>query len=345
MAWTLGALQARLGGVLTGDPARPIRGVATLKQATPDQLSFLANPRYRAQLARTQAGAVLLRPALQAHCPCDAWLVEQPYLVYAQAAQLLHPPSLPPPGIHPGAHVDATAHLEAGVSIGAGAVVGSNVHLGAAAIIGPGCVLEPDCRVGAGSHLIARVYLGRGCVLGARVLVHPGAVIGADGFGFAPTSTGEWVKIPQLGTVQVGDEVEIGANTTIDRGALDDTILETGVKIDNQVQVAHNVRIGAHTAIAGCVGIAGSATIGAHCTLAGGAIVLGHLHLADHVHVQALSIVTKSLEQPGSYGSTWPAQEQRRWLHSVAQFRQLDQFARRLAQLEQRLAQLPATSE
>lgn len=345
MVWTLGALQARLGGVLAGDPARVISGVATLRQAQATHLSFLANPRYQAQLAQTQAGAVLLRPEFRPLCPSDAWLVDQPYLVYAQAAQLLHPTPLPPPSIHPTAVIDPSAQLAADVHIGAHAVIGAQVNLASGVVIGPNCVLEARCQVGTGSRLVAQVHLGHDCILGARVLVHPGVVIGADGFGFAATPEGQWVKIPQLGKVQIGDEVEIGANTTIDRGALDDTVIATGVKIDNQVQIAHNVHIGAHTAIAGCVGIAGSATIGAYCTLAGGAIVLGHLKLADRVQVQALSIVTKSLEQPGVYSSTWPAQEHRRWLHSAAQLRQLEHLTQRLAQLEQRLGAVPTASE
>jgi UDP-3-O-[3-hydroxymyristoyl] glucosamine N-acyltransferase len=321
-------------------PERVITGVATLRQAGATQLSFYANQRYRQQLTQTQAGVVLLHEDMRSACPADAWVVANPYLTYARVAQLLHPEPSSAPGIHPTAVVAATAQLAADVCIGAGVVIGDAVRLDAGVVIGAGCVIEAGCSIGAGSRLAARVTLCRECVLGARVIIHPGAVIGADGFGFAPAEDGSWFKVPQLGRVCIGDDVEIGANTTIDRGALEDTLIGVGVKIDNQVQVAHNVRLGAHTAIAGCVGIAGSTTIGAHCTLAGGVVVLGHLALADHVHVRAMSVVTKSLTTPGIYASTLPAQEHRTWLRTSAHLHRLEHLVSRVAELEQRMTDL-----
>lgn len=320
MPATLREIAAQIGGELIGDPERAVDRIATLEGATPDAIAFLANPRYRAQLDRTQAACVIVAPAMQeaAVARGAAIVVPDPYLAYARLSQWWAARFRPaaPAGIHPSAVVDPSAVIDPSASVG------------------PLCVVGAHARIGAGTRLASRVTLGDGCSIGARGLVHSGVVIGADGFGFAPYA-GTWVKIEQLGAVCIGDDVEIGANTCIDRGALDDTVIEDGVKLDNLIQIGHNVRIGRHSAMAGCVGIAGSATIGAHCTVGGGAIVLGHLSLADHVHISAASVVMRSIRQPGQYSGVFPIDDNASWEKNAATLRQLHTLRERIRALEQ----------
>ena len=330
---TLGDLAHRHALELRGDPQREIHGVATLAAAGPDQLSFLANPAYRPTLADTSAGAVVLAADDADASPVDCLVADDPYLAYARIARDFDRRPLASPGIHPGAHVEPSARLGDGVHVGAGAVIGANCEIGDGCMIGPGCVLGPDCSVGAGSRLTANVTLADGVQLGRRVLVHPGAVLGADGFGIAFAGD-RWEKVPQLGRVVVGDDCEIGANTTIDRGAIEDTVLEADVRIDNLVQIGHNVRIGAHTAIAGCAGIAGSTRIGRYCLVGGASGIGGHLQIADRVTITANSMVVKSIDEAGStWSSGLPAMPQRAWNRVLGRLKHIDELARLVRRL------------
>ncbi len=313
----------RFGLGLRGEPDLRVSHVATLLRAEPGSLSFLANPRYRRQLDSTRATAVVISPAAAEACPVAALIDDNPYLAYARIATLMHPQALPTTGIHPSAVVSATARIPASASVGALAVIEDDVEIGERVFIGPGCVLHQGVRIGADSRLVARVTLCSGVHVGRRCILHPGAVLGADGFGFAPNA-GTWVKVPQVGGVRIADDVDIGANTTIDRGAIDDTLVEEGVKLDNQIQVGHNVIIGAHTAIAGCVGISGSTTIGRRCMIGGGTGIGGHLTIVDDVMVTGCSMVSTSIRKAGSYSSGIPIEESRKWRRLVAHFRRAD---------------------
>jgi len=313
----------RFGLTLRGDPDLSIRSVATLSRADAGSLSFLANPKYRKQLKATRAGAVLVAPADAEICPVAALIDPNPYLAYARIATLIHPPVRAPSGIHPTAVIADGARIASSATIGALAVIEDDVEIGERAYVGPGCILQAGVRVGADSSLLSRVTLYPGVKLGQRCILHAGAVIGGDGFGFALNS-GTWVKVPQVGGVRIGDDVEIGANTTIDRGAIDDTVLEDGVKLDNQIQVGHNVIIGAHTIIAGCTGVSGSTTFGQRCMIGGMVGIAGHLTIADDVIVTARSMISASLKEPGTYSSGIPAMESRSWWRLVAKIRRLD---------------------
>lgn len=335
----IGDLATLLGGELIGDGAHTVGRIGPLEGATADTISFLSNPRYQAQLATSAAGCVIVAPALRdaAAARGAAIVCADPYHAFAKltqwwAAQRRTPPvpgvhasAVVEPGavIHPQASVAAFAYVGAGARIGAGAVLGTHVHVGEGAAVGEGTVLKP------------RVVLAEGCRIGARGIVHSGAVIGADGFGFAPHQ-GRWEKIEQLGAVAIGDDVEIGANTCIDRGALEDTVIEDGVKLDNLVQIGHNVRVGAHCAFAGCVGVAGSAKIGRHCTAGGGAIILGHLELVDHVHITAATVVTRSILKPGQYSGLFPFDDNASWEKNAATLRQLHTLRERVRALEKK---------
>jgi UDP-3-O-[3-hydroxymyristoyl] glucosamine N-acyltransferase len=328
---------AALGGELHGNPDQPISRLASLELADATSLSFLANPRYAAKLATTAAACVIVAPAQQeaATARGAAIVTADPYLYYARltqwwAAQRRRAPAV---GVHPSAVVEPGAVIDASASIGALAYIGAGARIGAGAVIGTHGHIGADAEVGAHTRLAPHVTLGEACVIGARGIVHSGVVIGADGFGFAPHQ-GTWVKIEQLGAVRIGDDVEIGANTCIDRGALDDTVIEDGVKLDNLIQVGHNVRIGAHSAMAGCVGIAGSARIGRHCTAGGGAIILGHLELVDHVHITAATVVTRSILKPGQYSGLFPFDENASWEKNAATLRQLHTLRDRIRALE-----------
>lgn len=326
---TVACLAERFGLRLHGDGNQVITGVGTLASATVGQLSFLANLRYRGQLATTTASVVVVREDDVAHCPSIALVAADPYVAFARIAALFEEKPARTAGIHPTAAVADDATVAASASIGPHVSIGARSHIGAGAVIGPGCVIGDDCEVGDNCELVARVTLVTRVRLGKRVLIHPGAVIGADGFGIA-MDHGHWIKVPQLGGVRIGDDCEIGANTTIDRGALGDTELEEDVRLDNQIQIGHNVRIGAHTAMAGCSAVAGSARIGRHCLVGGGAGILGHLEVCDRVVITAMTLVTHSIHEPGEYSSGTPLMENRSWRKSAARFKQLDMLARRL---------------
>jgi UDP-3-O-[3-hydroxymyristoyl] glucosamine N-acyltransferase len=331
--FALGDLATRFNLQLHGDPSIHIRGVATLAGAGAGELGFLANPRYRSQLAATAAAAVVVRAAdvdIQRDTSVALLVAADPYVAFARIAALYERLPAPVPGIHPSAVVDPTARVAASASLGPCCVVEANAVIEEGVVLGPHCSVGPDCRIGAQSRLSARVTLVSRVRLGRRVLVHAGAVLGADGFGLA-FDRDHWIKVPQLGGVDVGDDCEIGANTTIDRGALEDTVLEDDVRLDNQIQIAHNVRIGAHTAIAGCAAVAGSTKIGRYCLIGGGAGIIGHLTIADRVTVTAMSLVTHSIRQAGEYSSGTPIQESRLWRRNAARFKHLDELARHVA--------------
>ncbi len=344
MARRLQELAQAIGAELRGDPETTISGVGTLQHAIPGQLSFLSNPAYRRYLASTQAAAVILSPEDAEHCPVAALITENPYLGYARAASLLYPQPAFAPGIHPSSVVAASAHIDPSAHIGACAVVGEEVAIGAEVTIGPGCVIEAGCRIGPGSRLVARVTLCRDTQIGERCLIHPGAVLGADGFGLA-NDNGRWEKVPQLGRVRIGNDVEIGANTTIDRGALEDTVLHDGVKLDNQIQIAHNVEIGEHTAMAGCSAVAGSTKIGRHCTVGGLTGVVGHLRIGDNAHFSAATLVTRSFESPGYYSGGLPAMENGEWRKTVARVRRLEEMNNELKALKKKVRKLEGGSD
>jgi len=330
---TAGELAERFGLELRGDPARLVQGVGTLAGAGPAQLSFLANSKYRSQFAESGAGVVVVRAADAEGTERDLLVAGDPYVAFAKIAALFEPAEPVDAGVHPSAFVHPDAQVDPNASVGPHASIGARSRVAAGARIGPGCVIGEDCDIGPGSTLVARVTLVRRVCLGARVLVHPGAVLGADGFGLAlERGEGEphWIKVPQLGGVRVGDDCEIGANTTIDRGAIEDTVLEHDVRLDNQIQVAHNVRIGAHTAMAGCVAVAGSTTIGRYCMIGGAAGIAGHLDICDRVMVTAMSLVTHSIREPGEYSSGTPLMDSRSWRRNAVRFKQLDALARRM---------------
>ncbi len=327
--WRLADLATAVGAELAGDGEVRIRGVATLERAGPDQIAFLANPRYRAQLAGSLAGAVIVAPAERDTGSQPRLLTANPYACYARVAQLLHPVPRPPAGIHPSAVVADDARIADDAAVGALAVIGAGAQVGAGTVVGAGCTLREGASIGAGTQLQDRVTVYRDCQVGARCVVHSGVVIGADGFGMA-WSGSEWIKIPQIGRVLIGDDVEIGANTTIDRGALDDTVIEEGVKLDNLIQIAHNVRIGAHTVIAGCTGISGSTRIGRHCRIGGGVGIVGHVDICDGTTISGFSLITKSITEAGVYTSSIPSQPHRDWMHTLAALRGLPELNRTL---------------
>ena len=325
--FTASELAVRFGLELRGED-RTVEGVGTLADAMPTQLGFLANPRYRAQLAQTRAGVVVVRAAdAEAH-DGSLLVARDPYVAFARIAALFERTPAHAAGIHPSAVVDPTAQVDSTASIGPHVSIGARSRIAAGVVIGPGCVIGEDCEVGEGCELQARVTLLVRVRLGRRVRILPGAVLGGAGFGLAMDG-GRWVNVPQLGGVVVGDDCEIGANTTIDRGALEDTVLEEDVRLDNQIQIGHNVHIGAHTAMAGCSAVAGSARIGRHCLVGGGAGILGHLEVCDRVMVTAMSLVTHSIREPGEYSSGTPLMDNRSWRKSAARFKQLDRIARR----------------
>lgn len=343
MSRSLAEIVALFGGNLQGDGCQAVTGLATLETATPEQLSFLANPKYRSQLARTRACAVIIAPDMADQCPVTAIVTPQPYLYFARVSLWLANELPARPGIHPTAVVES--RVPATVCIGPQAWIGPGVNLGENVIVGAQCRIGRGVALGDASRLFPAVTLYPDCQIGKRALIHSGAVIGADGFGFARGDDGAWVKIAQTGRVVIGDDVEIGANTTIDRGTLEDTVVENGVKLDNQIQIGHNVHIGAHTAMAGCVGVAGSTLIGTRCTVGGGAVILGHLTLADDVNVSAGTLVAKSITLPGSYTGTVPFMAHDEWLKNFSRLRHLDAMADKIRALEKRLALLEKMPE
>jgi UDP-3-O-[3-hydroxymyristoyl] glucosamine N-acyltransferase len=332
--FTLAQLAEAVGGRVVGDPAAQISALATLATAGSGQLSFFANPRYIEQLRNSKAQAVLVTQTHLDEVPGDAVVVDDPYLAFARLSHLFDWRSHSGGHIHPRALIDESAEIAEGVSIGPGVVIGARVVILEGVSIGANSVIGDDCRIGTDSRIEPLVSLYPNVHLGERVIVHSQAVLGGDGFGFARDRE-TWVKICQLGGVRIGNDVEIGSGVTIDRGALEDTVIADGVKLDNQIQIAHNVRVGEHTAIAGCTAIAGSTKIGRHCTIAGMSGVTGHLDIADGTHITAMSLVSRSITEPGAYSSGTGLEPHRQWKRNVARFRQLDDMAKRLRKLEQ----------
>jgi len=333
---TLGTIANIIGAKLEGDVDYVITGLATLAGALPNQVSFLANMKYANQLDMTQAGAVILNADQAKFFNGHCLVLDNPYLGYAKLSQEFSPaPSFS--GIDGSVKIHASATIGDAVNLAAGVVIGAHVTLGNAVSIGPNSVIGAHCSIGSGTTIAANVSLYHGVEVGAFCIIHSGAVIGADGFGFAKDGP-DWVKIAQLGGVIIGDHVEIGAGTSIDRGALDNTIIGYGVKLDNQVQIAHNVELGDYTAIAGCTAIAGSTKLGKHCTIAGACGITGHLTLADGVHVTAMSLVTHSIAEAGAYSSGTGLDKNQQWRRNATRFKQLDQMAKRLKQLESEMA-------
>ncbi len=336
MEYTLTELADRCGGLLRGDGKTLIRGVATIQHAGPDAITFLSNTHYRRYLAETRAAAVILAPADAELCPVPALVSDNPYLLYARVATLLTAALTSQKGIDAGAKVHPDARVSAEAWIAPGVVLEKGVVIARGACIGPNCVIQAGASVGEDSRLVANVTLCHDVRVGRRALIHPGAVIGADGFGIA--RDGEvWVKVPQLGSVMIADDVEIGANTTVDRGALEDTVIDNGAKLDNQIQVGHNAHIGEHTAIAGCVAIAGSAHIGRRCMIGGGVGVAGHIDICDDVTITAMTVVSHSIREPGVYSGSLPMDTGAQWRKNSVRFRQLDEFVRRLIAIEKKL--------
>ena len=336
LGMSLAALAEQAGARLEGDGATIVRRVGTLEHATGDTIAFLANSKYRSLLAGTRAAAVILSSDDAAATSLPKLVSANPYATYARVAALLHPATTTPDGIHASAVVHATARIAPDAAIGPHVVVGARASIEASARIGAGCVVGNDVRIGSGTVLHENVVVYERCVIGARTVLHAGVVVGADGFGLIEED-GKWLRIPQLGRVVIGDDCDVGANTTIDRGAIDDTIIEDDVKLDNQIQIGHNCVIGTHTAIAGCVGIAGSVRIGRNCRVGGAAMISGHLSIPDGTLVSGGTFISAAPEGPGVYTSVFPAMPHRQWRKVAVQLRQLDDIARRLRALEQHL--------
>ncbi|WKV84943.1 UDP-3-O-(3-hydroxymyristoyl)glucosamine N-acyltransferase [Pseudomonas sp. B24_DOA] len=335
----LGQLAEHLGATLRGDPETQITGLATLQEAGPAQLSFLANPQYRKYLAGSQAAALLLKEADAEGFSGNALVVPDPYLAYARISHLFDPKPKAATGIHPTAVIAADAVVDPSASIGPFVVIEAGARVAAQVTLGAHCVVGARSEIGEGGWLAPRVTLYHDVRIGKRVVIQSGAVIGGEGFGFA-NEKGVWQKIAQIGGVSIGDDVEIGVNTAIDRGALADTVIGNGVKLDNQIQIAHNVQVGDHTAMAACVGISGSTKIGKHCMLAGGVGLVGHIDICDNVFLTGMTMVTHSITEPGAYSSGTAMQPAAEWRKSAARIRQLDDIARRLKQLEKRVGEV-----
>jgi UDP-3-O-[3-hydroxymyristoyl] glucosamine N-acyltransferase len=350
MSTRLGELVERLGGRLIGDADVEVIGIAPLSDAGASHITFLSNPRFKEQAAQSAAAALILsaadNEALGGRYLGARIVVDNPYAYFAHAAQWFASLNALPvkAGIHPTACVDPGAHIAASASIGPHVTVEAGARIAEGCVVDAGCFVGRDAEIGASTHLFPHVSLMAGCRIGERGVVHPGAVIGADGFGFA-NERGRWIKIPQTGAVRIGNDVEIGANTSIDRGALADTVIEDGVKLDNQIQIGHNCHIGAHTAMAGCVGVAGSAVIGKHCTFGGAAMVLGHLTIGDHVHISSGSLVSRSIREPGQYTGIYPLAKNAEWEKSAVIVRNLASMREKIRELEKALKSLGGDHE
>jgi UDP-3-O-[3-hydroxymyristoyl] glucosamine N-acyltransferase len=334
---TLADLQARLGGEIRGDAGVAIRGAASLEHAGADQIGFLVGAKYLAQARASRAGALIIPATLTEDLPQSCLAVANPHAAFARAVAMLYPEPQPDRGIHPSAVVAADAQFGADVRVGPGAVIGAGARVGARSVIHANAVIGPGASIGADCLLHSCAIVQHGCVLGERVILHPGCVIGGDGFGLAwdkDAQAGHWSKVPQVGRAILEDDVEVGANTTVDRGALDDTVIEHGAKLDNLIQIAHNCRIGRHTAIAACVGIAGSTKIGAYCQIGGAAMIIGHLTICDRVTISAGTFVAKDIREPGTYTSVQPLMRHEDWLRNAAHLRHLDKLAARIKALE-----------
>ena len=341
--FTLNEIAQVCGGHVEGEGGVLIRQVNTLERAGDGEIAFLANTKYRKQLEQTRAAAVVLAPE---HAPLTAaprLVIDQPYVAYARIASLLNPAATLPAGAAPDARIDSEARVAASASVGFHAVIGAGALVGESCVIHPGVVIGARCSVGARTVLHPNAVLYPDTVIGADCVIHAGAVLGSDGFGMAEIGSG-WLKIPQIGRVVVGDRVDIGANTTIDRGALDDTVIEDDAKLDNQIQIGHNVRIGARTAIAGCVGIAGSVRIGKNCKIGGAAMISGHIEIGDGVTIDGGTVVAKSLPEPGVYAGVYPLDTMDHWRRTAVRVRQLDELAARIEAAEKRLRELAADS-
>jgi UDP-3-O-[3-hydroxymyristoyl] glucosamine N-acyltransferase len=339
--YSLLEIVSKLGGELIGDGALVVSGVASLASAKSGQISFLSSAKYRSQLANTKASAIVVNAENRDATALPRIATENPYAYFAKLSTLLNPGSVHTPGIGMNAVVHNTASVPDSCTIAAHSTIGRDVKLGENVVIGPGCIIGDRVTIAEGSQLQANVVIYHDCVIGKQCVLSAGVVIGADGFGYAEDAD-HWVKIPQVGRVVIEDGVDIGANTTVDRGALDDTVIEAGVKLDNQIQIGHNCRIGAHTMIAGCVGIAGSARIGRHCKIGGAAMILGHLEIADGVTVSPGSMITRSITKAGTYTALMPFQSHEDWLKTAANIRRLGELTERVKQLEKELATLNA---
>lgn len=339
MSYSLSEIVTRFGGELLDDDGVRVSGVAPMERAGPGQIAFVSQAKYLRDLDAARAGALILPPEGRDSCQSPRIITANPYLYFARVSALLNPAPSHAPGIHAAAVVHAHATVAATATIEAGAVIGAGARIGERSVIGANCVVGDQVEVGNDCLLHANVTIYHRCVLGNRVILHSGCVIGSDGFGLA-NDKGCWVKIPQVGRALIGDDVEVGACTTIDRGALDDTVIEEGVKLDNLIQVAHNVRIGAHTAIAACTGIAGSAKIGKYCMIGGAAMIHGHIEIADKVRISTNTLITKSLTRPGTYTSALPFSEHGEWLRNAVHLRNLDKLVGRIKELEKRISEL-----
>lgn len=336
--YSLRRIAERFGGELMGDGEVRVRQVATLENAGPGHIAFLANERYLQQLETTRASAVIVNEAARSATKLPRIVCSNPYAYFARVSAFLNPPAPARAVIHRTAIVGKGAVVRRGAEIGPYVVIGKGASIGAQSVIGAGCYIGEGAVVGAGTRLYPNVTVYHGCVIGDRVALHSGVVIGADGFGIA-MEEGRWTKVPQIGRVVIGNDVEIGANTSVDRGAIDDTVIEDGVKLDNHIQVGHNVRIGAHTAIAACTGIAGSARIGRYCRIGGMSGIAGHLSIADNVEISAHTVVTKSIATPGTYTGLYPFDTNKQWRKNAAQLRHLSALAERMRALEKRVSE------
>ena len=319
---TLREIVEHLGGEAVGEVTAPLTGIATLDSAGPGDISFVTSARFRSKLAGTRAGAVILGPGDREATSLPRIVSDNPYAYYARLVSLFHPEAPAQAGIHASAQVDPGATVAPSAEIGPFVVIGAGSRIGDGVRIGPGCVVGANVAIGAGTRLHARVTIYDGCSIGERCILHSGVVVGADGFGMA-RDAGAWVKIPQVGAVRIGDDVEVGANTTIDRGALDDTVVGDGVKLDNQIQIGHNCVIGAHTVIAGCTGISGSVRIGRDCMIGGAVGMVGHIEIGDGITISGFTFVTKSILKPGTYTSGMPVMPHSEWLRNVAHLKHL----------------------
>lgn len=333
MPSSLGDLAERFGCELKGDPDVVIDGVASLANAGPGRVSFLSSPAFKEQLAATRASAVILRAEDATDSPTASLIHSEPYACYARMAAAICPEPEHEPGIHPAASVSQTARIAESACIAANAVVGERSSIGPNTYVGSGSVVGDDCEIGNDCRLVANVTLVRNVALGERCVIHPGTVIGSDGFGYVMTPEGR-VKVPQLGGVRIGNDVEIGANTAIDRGAIDDTVIEDGVKMDNQIHIAHNVHIGEHTVILGMCGISGSSRVGKRCMFSGKVGLTDHIEVCDDVIVYGKGMISKSITEPGTYAGNFPIEPVRDWNRRVAQFRRIGKLLDRVAKLE-----------
>ena len=339
MARSLGELAAQFGCELNGDGTVEVDSVATLANASSGQVGFFANRAYRDQLLATSASAVILESRYVEDCPTVALVSADPYLTYARIAAELHPEPASQPGIHPSAVVESGAEVDASCEVSANATVSANAVLEAGVYVGPGAVIGPHCRVGEQTRILANATLVQSVTLGQRCIIHPGAVLGSDGFGNARGAQG-WVKVPQIGGVRVGNDVEIGANTTVDRGAIDDTVIGDGVRLDNLIQIAHNVQIGDHTAMAAFTGVSGSTVIGKRCMFAGQAGIVGHLTICDDVVIGGATMISKDITEPGFYTGSFPGEKDRDWKRKVARFRRMEDLVQRVNKLEGQLSKV-----